>query len=80
MDNFHETYDGAPTDGSAWFNADTNWKVYRGGSFQDRGFDGRVSTRWGDFGRAQKTRGFRLVMEVPPPKLPKQPALPLQKK
>ncbi|MFM6254385.1 MAG: formylglycine-generating enzyme family protein, partial [Dolichospermum sp.] len=35
LDDWHNNYDGAPTDGSAWINRSNDRKVRRGGSWYD---------------------------------------------
>ena len=34
-DVYHDSYDGAPTDGSAWTTGDAKTRVIRGGSYAD---------------------------------------------
>ena len=33
LDNWHDNYDGAPTDGSAWVDNDNRYQIMRGGSW-----------------------------------------------
>ncbi|MFM6255841.1 MAG: formylglycine-generating enzyme family protein, partial [Dolichospermum sp.] len=35
LDDWHNNYEGAPTDGSAWINRSNDRKVLRGGSWYD---------------------------------------------
>lgn len=44
-DVYHETYRGAPTDGSAWLTGDMKYRVLRGGSWIDNAFYCRVNER-----------------------------------
>ncbi len=61
-DDFHDNYDGAPTDGSAWLSGISNTKVVRGGSWH--GYPGlcRSACR-NDITRAHRfySIGFRVV-------------------
>jgi formylglycine-generating enzyme required for sulfatase activity len=47
-DNWHESYAGAPTDGSVWQGGDTSLRVLRGGSWYSFGSDMRSASRRGD--------------------------------
>ena len=67
LDWYHKTYDGAPTDGTAWNvqSLDTPYHVVRGGSWKSSSYNCRVSVRndgntdgWVNFA------GFRLVKEI----------------
>lgn len=65
QDGWHETYDGAPTDGSAWVNNATPFKVRRGGVFR-QGFDeSRSAMRLNEHidGRYSGI-GFRLARDI----------------
>ncbi len=44
-DDWHENYENAPTDGSAWFSESSSNKVLRGGSWLDIPFDSRSAFR-----------------------------------
>ena len=63
LDHWHNTYDGAPTDGSAWLSSgESNLRLLRGGSWGLYPWDCRsayrlVSARGLQFG----SFGFRLV-------------------
>ena len=62
-DTWHENYDGAPTDGSAWERGDADWHVLRGGSWYNDANNLRCAVRlWCD-GRLLRfvDGGFRLV-------------------
>ena len=49
LDHWHENYDGATTDGSAWLSKDENAnRVYRGGSWNDAPRDCRSAYRYYD--------------------------------
>ena len=46
QDCWHDNYKGAPTDGSAWIEPESIWKVCRGSSWKDkRGSDLRSAKR-----------------------------------
>jgi formylglycine-generating enzyme required for sulfatase activity/predicted Ser/Thr protein kinase len=45
QDGWHENYDGAPTDGSAWEVGSDNLRVVRGGSWGDLAFNCRAANR-----------------------------------
>ncbi len=45
-DSWHDNYDGAPTDGSAWVDANTDHKVYRGGGWNARAHFARSAYRY----------------------------------
>ena len=61
-DNWHENYEGAPTDGSAWISGDSSNKVVRGGSWDDGPNNCRSAYRYDD---SRDNRGdvigFRVV-------------------
>lgn len=66
QDCWHENYDGAPTDGSAWTTGNCEIRVIRGGSWLNLPQNVRATSRF----RAHKTEakstiGFRLVREIP---------------
>jgi len=46
-DSWHPTYDGAPTDGSAWWDDDPSWFVRKGGSILDFDTDADAFQVWG---------------------------------
>ncbi len=64
QDCWHDGYEGAPTDGSAWTSGDCDWRMVRGGSWDDypwglrSAFRGR-GVRSGRDGNA----GFRLAQD-----------------
>ncbi|NJC88027.1 MAG: formylglycine-generating enzyme family protein [Desulfuromonas sp.] len=63
-DRRHDSYQGAPADGSAWVDGTSADRVQRGGSFRDFPKDIKASTRnWANPSRKQIDCGFRLVME-----------------
>ena len=64
-DAWHDNYDGAPTDGSAWeANDDSDWRALRGGSYYNGASEKqRCAVRNGDDWQIHRSdaRGFRLV-------------------
>jgi len=67
-DSGHDSYRGAPSDGSAWVNDQATARVLRSSSFRDQPSDLRSSIRnWVAPQRKQNDAGFRLVMESAPP-------------
>ena len=62
-DIYHENYQGAPSDGTAWINGgDRDVKVLRGGSWLDDAFSCRSAYRYRDIARDQDDNyGFRAV-------------------
>jgi formylglycine-generating enzyme required for sulfatase activity len=66
QDWYHDTYAGAPTDGSAWESPTGVIRVYRGGSWDDDAGDLRATSRsWGRPGRRDGLLGFRLARSIP---------------
>jgi formylglycine-generating enzyme required for sulfatase activity len=62
QDWYHNTYQGAPTDGSAWENPAGQGRVRRGGSWANVDLGLRVSNRTADYPNAQANAvGFRCV-------------------
>jgi formylglycine-generating enzyme required for sulfatase activity len=59
-DSWHENYDNAPIDGSAWISQDTDLKVLRGGSWNDFTRDCRSASRYNSFSFVI-INGFRVV-------------------
>lgn len=63
-DRRHDSYQGAPADGSAWSDGPSGERVQRGGSFRDFPKDVKASTRnWAAHTHKQADCGFRLVMD-----------------
>jgi formylglycine-generating enzyme required for sulfatase activity len=69
-DCYHETYDGAPTDGSAWTTGNSTFRVFRGGSWLDSPWFGSLRSAH----RARNTPddggdtlGFRVGRTLLPP-------------
>lgn len=63
-DSWHENYQGAPVDGSAWINDKESQKVSRGGSWLEIPSSLYAHARnWSDGGESRKDIGFRVVME-----------------
>ena len=67
-DCWHENYQGAPVDGTAWFEncASAEKRVLRGGSFRDEPDNLRAAKRtWNFVGNADYDVGFRLAKTLP---------------
>ena len=66
LDHFHDTYDKAPDDGSAWINTDADEgtpRVIRGGAFNSPAEDCRSACRSGSLpSYRDRDLGFRLVL------------------
>jgi len=63
LDDWHKGYDQAPADGSAWFGANGEHKVYRGGSWSYPVEELSSSTRdWAERDMRNQSVGFRLVL------------------
>ncbi len=62
-DHWHETYAGAPNDGSPWLaGGNSNRRVVRGGSWDYTGSYCRVSVRFGDLPLSRYfNQGFRVA-------------------
>ncbi|HQC44116.1 MAG TPA: formylglycine-generating enzyme family protein, partial [Myxococcota bacterium] len=66
QDWYHDSYDGAPTDGSAWETPTGSFRVDRGGSWYDGARYVRAANRSGDVPRNRGGNlGFRLARSVP---------------
>jgi len=66
QDWYHSSYDGAPTDGSAWETPAGSNRVIRGGSWYLSARDVRAANRLGYDPRLRYVRlGFRLARSVP---------------
>ena len=65
QDGWHETYDGAPTDGSTWVSKETPFKVRRGGVFRQGIDESRSAMRLNEHidGRYSGI-GFRIVRDI----------------
>ncbi|HJZ79739.1 MAG TPA: SUMF1/EgtB/PvdO family nonheme iron enzyme [Pyrinomonadaceae bacterium] len=62
QDSYHDSYNGAPTDGSAWVTADSPYRVARGGSWFNAAMDVRSSNRLSfKPDQRQNTIGFRVA-------------------
>jgi formylglycine-generating enzyme required for sulfatase activity len=66
QDDYHDSYDGAPSDGSAWSGRGiANLRVVRGGSWRSRGPELRSARREGVQADARLTTiGFRVVSDA----------------
>jgi formylglycine-generating enzyme required for sulfatase activity len=65
IDNWHENYTGAPSDGSVWKGGDIKYRMLRGGCWASRAYNSRSAFR----GRAEPSIrhvniGFRVVLAV----------------
>ena len=61
-DDWHENYEGAPKDGSAWLSKISSTRVVRGGSWSDGPGDCRSADRYGDFPvNSYDLGGFRVA-------------------
>ena len=62
-DDWHDNYDGAPTDGSAWLSGDDRYSPLRGGSWVNDPDDCRSATRSNNIRRVNRyiINGFRVV-------------------
>ena len=66
QDWWHDSYNGAPTDGSAWESPTGSYRVYRGGSWDYNARGVRAAYRNDDAPRARYGNlGFRLARSVP---------------
>ncbi|MFM6806520.1 MAG: formylglycine-generating enzyme family protein, partial [Dolichospermum sp.] len=65
LDDWHNNYEGAPTDGSAWINRSNDRKVRRGGSWYDfSDFCRSASRHFNDADFDDDNIGFRVVCDV----------------
>ncbi len=64
---WHDNYNDAPKDGSAWLSAESKWKVLRGGSWYVNPGNCRSASRNPDYARVVRlsTLGFRVVGVLP---------------
>jgi formylglycine-generating enzyme required for sulfatase activity len=61
-DSYHNNYNKAPSDGSSWVDPNSNFKVLRGGSFQnDKPYNRTTSRIWGNQKNSSAGMGFRLA-------------------
>jgi formylglycine-generating enzyme required for sulfatase activity len=67
LDHWHDNYEGAPTDGSAWLSAGAAYPSYvlRGGSYFYGPSDSRSASRWPSYPPCVHGIGFRVVCEIP---------------
>jgi len=62
QDRWHDTYSGAPTDGSAWEEGDATRRVFRGGCWGDKAHECRTPVRLNGYtGSLSNDMGFRPV-------------------
>jgi formylglycine-generating enzyme required for sulfatase activity len=67
LDDMHQNYEGAPTDGSAWIDGSTNRKVNRGGAWNYSIDSLAAATRERNRRKSQRSEiGFRVVINNPP--------------
>lgn len=66
QDNWHDSYDGAPTDGSAWETTGAPFRVIRSGNWHNGPVESRSAFRHGDdpAGKYHEFRGFRLAQGI----------------
>jgi formylglycine-generating enzyme required for sulfatase activity len=66
-DHWHDNYEGAPSDGSAWLSDNDNqYRIVRGGSCFDFPSHCRSASRYGSLpGNVDLNFGFRVVCELP---------------
>lgn len=65
QDVWHDSYDGSPTNGSAWIEGHSSDRVIRGGSFKNSGFYCRSASRSrAKTGFRRKDVGFRVCCSV----------------
>jgi formylglycine-generating enzyme required for sulfatase activity len=66
-DTWHQNYDGAPTDGSAWQDGDPSYRVVRGGSWRNESEQVRAAVRFRRNINVQfETLGFRVARTIKP--------------
>jgi formylglycine-generating enzyme required for sulfatase activity len=64
-DDWHDSYEGAPNNGSAWVESGTgSTKVIRGGSWRDIAMDCRCASRIDDLAFENRINGFRVVRVI----------------
>ncbi|BAB77059.1 formylglycine-generating enzyme family protein [Anabaena sp. FACHB-709] len=64
-DDWHDSYEGAPNNGSAWVESGTgSTKVIRGGSWRDIAMDCRCASRIDDLVFENRINGFRVVRVI----------------
>ncbi len=64
QDYWHNNYSGAPTDGSAWLEGTSTYRVFRGGAWDCYAYDCRSSLRWRWSATTQEyNTGLRIVRE-----------------
>ncbi len=61
LDKWHKNYKGAPTDGSAWIKGGENYRVLRGGSWDDTPADVRTAIRSRSTSAGRGSVGFRVA-------------------
>jgi formylglycine-generating enzyme required for sulfatase activity len=65
-DCWHDNYDGAPSDGSAWDDGSCGDGVIRGGAWLENPWDTRFAARWKyESGGKDTATGFRLARDLP---------------
>ena len=62
-DCWNHTYDGAPSDGSAWLSGDCDLRVSRGGAWDISEYLLRSAYR--GWGRRNPDQGFRVALTLP---------------
>ena len=65
-DTWNDNYEGAPSDGSAWIKGESDYKVLRGGAWNNIPYYCRSASRDNDYPEYDFSNiGFRVVCEVP---------------
>ena len=66
-DCYHDSYEGAPVDGSAWVSGDCSYRVMRGGSWNDSPRNLRSASRLRNTtGYRSNSNGFRVARTLTP--------------
>ena len=66
QDDWHENYENAPNDGSAWVSEESTLKVVRGGSWRSDPYDSSSTYRGNvSLGYRSDNIGFRVVCVAP---------------
>lgn len=67
LDHWHNSYNNAPSDGSAWLTPPSAYRVLRNGCYGSKAFSCRIASRFrGVTNVPASNYGFRVVCEVAP--------------